>query len=254
MDMEKKGDGSSAPDLKPKKQRSEKFVRNVAVNLILAAVVIIIFSVSLIPEITSAFNPHQNGAYYGGNKQNKNIALMINVYWGNEYIDGMLKVLETEKVRLTFFVGGSWAASYPEILEKIHNARHEIGNHGYYHKDHKLLSESRNREEINVTHKLVEATIGVKMNLFAPPSGSFSAVTIKVASELGYKTIMWTRDTIDWRDKDENLIYSRAVKNMKNGDLILMHPTECTLKALPRIISTMKNQGFKITTVTETIN
>jgi peptidoglycan/xylan/chitin deacetylase (PgdA/CDA1 family) len=161
--------------------------------------------------------------------------------------------LADENVKLTFFVGGSWAASNPESLEKLHKAGHEIGNHGYYHKDHKNLSEARNREEINVTHKLAESLIGVKMNLFAPPSGSFSPVTVKAASELGYKTVMWTRDTIDWRDKDADLIYSRAVKNMKNGDLILMHPTARTSEALPRILKTMKEQGFKVTTVTETL-
>ncbi|GHV00932.1 hypothetical protein FACS1894211_09580 [Clostridia bacterium] len=228
-------------------------MRNVVVNLVLAAVVVGVFALSLIPQITAAFNPHQNGAYYRGNPQNKNIALMVNVYWGNEYIDSMLQVLADENVKSTFFVGGSWAASNSEILEKIHKAGHEIGNHGYYHKDHKLLSEARNHEEINITHKLVESLIGVKMNLFAPPSGSFSNATIKVANDLGYKTIMWSRDTIDWRDKDADLIYNRAVKNMKNGDFILMHPTACTLQALPRILKTVREAGFRATTVTETL-
>ena len=89
------------------------------------------------------------------------------------------------------------------------------------------------------------------MNLFAPPSGSYSKTTIETAKELGYTSIMWSRDTIDWRDQDENLIYSRAVKNAAGGDLILMHPTEKTAAALPKIIETLLGEGFNLTTVSE---
>ena len=64
---------------------------------------------------------------------------------------------------------------------------------------------------------------------------------------------MWTRDTIDWRDKDAELIYQRAIKNAKGGDLILMHPTEKTLEALPKIIDYFQTNGFNLTTVTQTL-
>ena len=75
-----------------------------------------------------------------------------------------------------------------------------------------------------------------------------------VATELGYKTIMWTRDTIDWRDKDQELIYNRAIKDAKGGDLILMHPTACTLEALEKIIINLQEQGFELTTVSENLS
>ena len=64
---------------------------------------------------------------------------------------------------------------------------------------------------------------------------------------------MCTKATIDWRDKDVNLITTRATKNMQNGDLILMHPTECTYKALENIIDAYQNAGFTLTTVSNTI-
>ncbi len=226
---------------------------NVVVNCVLALMLMGIFTVTLMPQISQAFNPEAGGAYYRGNTANKNVSLMVNVYWGTEYLDGMLKVLEDESVKITFFVGGSWAAENSGMLIKIRDKGHEIGNHGYYHKDHKKISETRNREEIFITHKLVESVAGVSMNLFAPPSGSFDKTTVNVAANLGYKTIMWSKDTIDWRDKDAGLAYARATKNLKNGDLILMHPTAHTLEALPRIIKTAGEQGFKVTTVTETI-
>ena len=64
---------------------------------------------------------------------------------------------------------------------------------------------------------------------------------------------MWSKDTIDWRDKDCDLIIKRATTNLTNGDLILMHPKEHTLKALPFIIESCINGGFEIVTVSENL-
>ena len=87
------------------------------------------------------------------------------------------------------------------------------------------------------------------MTLFAPPSGAYNITTVDAATSLNYKTIMWTHDTIDWRDQDADLIYNRATKNLSNGDLILMHPTKKTVEAMTSIISTAINNGFNPTTV-----
>ena len=236
-----------------KRNKREKFFLNFVVNGLLAAMILVIFAVTLAPRIKAVSNHENDGAIYRGNVGSKNIALMVNVYLGAEYIDGMLDILSRENAHITFFVGGAWAAGNDGYVVKIKDAGHELGNHGYYHKDHKLINEARNKEEIFITHKLIESIAGVSMTLFAPPGGSFGKTTVKAAQNLGYKTIMYSKDTVDWRDKDAELIYARAAKNLKNGDLILMHPTEHTLAALPRIIQTAKAQGFKITTVSETI-
>ena len=194
-----------------------------------------------------------NGVYYSGDTSSNNLSLMINVYWGTEFLDGMLDVLEEKGVKTTFFVGGTWAVKNEDMLNKMLEKGHEIGNHGYLHKDHDKLSESDNLKEISNTHKIVKELSGVEMNLFAPPSGAYNKITVSSATSLGYKTIMWTRDTIDWRDKDTELIYSRAIKNANGGDLILMHPTANTLEALPRIIDYFQTNNFNLTTVTETL-
>lgn len=203
-------------------------------------------------QTTSAIN----GVYYNGDKNSNKVSLMINVYWGTEYIEEMLQILNDNNVKTTFFVGGIWAVKESEMLKKIFDAGHEIANHGYYHKEQGKLSAEKNYEEIVNTHKLVKSILGIDMNLFAPPSGSYNKKTIEISSELGYKTIMWTegRDTIDWRDKDEDVIYQRAIKNCKGGDFVLMHPTEATKNALNDIIKTLKAQGFDLCTVTENLN
>jgi len=196
-----------------------------------------------------------NGVYYSGDEGSKKVSLMINVYWGTEFLDQMLDILRENNVKTTFFVGGTWAVKESDMLQKIYDDGHEIGNHGYYHKDQGKLSAEKNYEEIVNTHKVVKNIIGVGMNLFAPPSGSYNKKTVEIANELGYKTIMWTegRDTIDWRDKDADLIYKRAIKNCKGGDFVLMHPTEATKNALDRIVKQLKSQGFELCTVSENL-
>ena len=232
---------------------SEKFFRKYVVNISLCLMLIVIGSLTILGTTTSVFGNNSYSAYYHGNENNNNVSLMFNVYMGEQYIPDILNVLSENNVKVTFFVGGSWAIKHTELLEDILNQGHEIGNHGYWHKDHKTLSAEKNMSEIGLTHEVIKQTLNYEMTLFAPPSGSYGQNTLKVAQDMGYKTIMWSKDTIDWRDQDTNLIVSRATKNPQNGDLILMHPTASTLSALPEIITFYTQSRYKLTPVSENI-
>ena len=225
----------------------------VITNILIVAILVSL-SVVAIPfsgSVSTSTNP--NVIYQGNTNQNK-VSFMINVYWGTEYIEDMLDVLDLYKVKTTFFVGGSWLAKNVEVAQEIYKRGHEIGNHGYNHKDHNKISYQQNYDEIHKTHLLVSANLGIEMNLFAPPSGAYNDTTVEVAMSLKYRTIMWTHDTIDWRDKDTDLIIKRATKNLSNGDLILMHPTKNTLEALGSILAYAQNNGFEATTVSNVID
>ena len=236
-----------------KKNGNSKFFRNVITNVIIGCVLIGLFVLTYTGGTLNAFTSTTNQPLYSGNTNSSNISLMINVYWGNEYIEPMLETLKENNIKTTFFVGGSWAKQYPNLLQRIYNDGHEIANHGYYHKDHSQISYQDNQSEILNTHNLIKELLGVEMTLFAPPSGAFSTTTIEIAESLGYTSIMWTRDTIDWRDQDASLIHNRATQNASGGDLILMHPTEKTAEALPQIIETLTQKGFSLTTVSACI-
>lgn len=231
--------------------RKAKFFRIVLGNIIMCATVAALLLVTV--TVGGTGSSAQSGEPYYAGKSNTKVSLMVNVYWGTEYIQPMLDIMSRYNVKTTFFVGGSWAAGNAETLKTIYAAGHEIGNHGYYHKDHSKIDGAYNRKEIEAAHDAVKYALGIDMNLFAPPSGAFCAETLSVAAELGYRTVMWTRDTVDWRDHDSNLIYKRAVKNIKGGDLILMHPTECTLNALERIIAEVFSAGLRIAPVSEVL-
>ena len=223
-------------------------------NLVLAIIFLVVVAVSFIPEnIVPIYGGNQVTAIYRGNTQNPNVSLMFNVYENTQVVEEIVELLDKKGVKATFFVGGCWADDNAETLKKIVASGHELANHGYFHKDHKKLTYEKNKEEISLTGVVVKALCGVELTLFAPPSGSFNETTLEASFDLGYKVIMWSKDTIDWRDSDQNLIYNRATKNPSNGDLILMHPKKHTLSVLPKIIDFHLNLGYKLTTVSKNI-
>lgn len=235
----------------------KKLERRIAVlsNIALFCAFIFVFSVCFIPSKTSTVMGGNGSitAIYNGNRQNPNVSLMFNVYENTKVVEDILIVLKEHNVKATFFVGGCWADDNGDTLNKIIADGNEIANHGYFHKDHKKLSYDKNYEEISLTGVIVKALCGTQPTLFAPPSGSFSENTLRAADALGYKVIMWSKDTIDWRDKDADLVYKRATKNVTNGDLILMHPKEHTLLALPKILEYYNSIGLKVVTVSENL-
>jgi peptidoglycan/xylan/chitin deacetylase (PgdA/CDA1 family) len=190
-----------------------------------------------------------NRVIYAGDTTKNNVCFMINVYQGNEYVKHMLDIMDIYNVKTTFFIGGSWAVKNIDLVKEIYTRGHEIGNHGFYHKNQDKLDFDANLTEIKACHDVISKSLGIEMTLFAPPSGAYNINTVDAASSLNYKTIMWTHDTIDWRDQDSDLIYKRATNNLSNGDLILMHPTKKSVEALTSILSTAINNGFNPTTV-----
>lgn len=229
-----------------------KIFTHVVANAVLVLLVVAVAAVGFVGATTNVFSSNDNAPIYRGSGE-KQVSLMINVYWGTEYIDEMLAIFDLYNVKTTFFVGGSWVAQYPDVLKQIVSHGHEIGNHGYFHKNHGSLTYDANVKEIVACGKLVFETVGVGMTLFAPPSGDFSSDTLKAATDNGYKTVMWSRDTIDWRDKDSETVFNRATKNTRDGELILMHPTAHTRDALERIVKYYLDNGFQIVPVSTNI-
>ena len=236
----------------------EFLLRNVICNLVIAIIVFSIFWAGISSNFDSGAvevsNSEYNGTIYAGDKMTNKLSLMINVYWGNEFLVQMLDTLKKYDIKTTFFVGGSWAENNEDLLKKIYEDGHEVASHGYSHKEHGKLDYYNNLEEMKRCHKVIKQILSIDMTLFAPPGGSYNSSTIKASEEMGYKTIMWTRDTIDWRDKNEQLIFSRATSNMSGGDLILMHPTSSTAAVLEKIILYARDNDLKITKVSDVIS
>lgn len=222
-------------------------------NLVIAVMLVALIGLAISNNVAMQTATKDSRVFYNGNTANNNVSFMFNVYQGNQQVKDILDILDIYKVKSTFFIGGCWAANNIDIVKEIYSRGHEVANHGFYHKDQDNLDFDTNKQEIAMCHQLISKNLGIEMTLFAPPSGAYNVTTVDAATALNYKTIMWTHDTIDWRDQDADLIYKRATKDLDNGDLILMHPTECTVKALTNILAYAVNNGYNPTTVSNCI-
>lgn len=176
-------------------------------------------------------------------------SLAVNVAWGEDHLPNLLTVLAEEEATATFFVVGDWVEQFPELTQDIAAGGHELGNHSWSHPYPTQIAAEDLAAEIKKTEKLLQELTGQQSSLFAPPYGEWDKEVVLTAGELGYRTIMWTVDTIDWQQPGVEVITKRVLENLAPGSIILMHPTEQTAKALPQILAGAKEKGFKFVTV-----
>ncbi|MDP2872263.1 MAG: polysaccharide deacetylase family protein [Bacillota bacterium] len=187
--------------------------------------------------------------YYRGPADKPLMSLMVNVDWGDEFILDTLETFARHGVSATWFPTGRWANRTPELLKLIADAGHEIGNHGGWHGMASKMSAAEVERLIREGADAVFQVTGQRTMLFAPPSGDMNEQTVAVAARMGYKTILWTIDTVDWQRPAASVIVDRVVRKAQNGALVLMHPTKPTAEALPTIIRRLREQGFELVTV-----
>lgn len=191
---------------------------------------------------------------YKGNPNKPMAAIMVNVAWGNEYIPQILDIFEQNNVKATFFFDGSWLRNNQAMAADILHDGHEIGNHGYSHRNMSELSRSDAMREITKTEALLQEQLNVKSKLFAPPSGDYDQETVEIAHELHMKTILWTIDTVDWKNPHPQAIVRKIKANIEPGSLILMHPKASSTAALPQIIQTIRHHEIELGTVSDVLS
>lgn len=191
---------------------------------------------------------------YRGNPAKPMVAFMINVAWGNEYIKPMLDILDEEQVKVTFFLDGTWLSKNKELAAEMLKRGHEMENHAYTHPNMSTLSRARATAEIQKTQVLLKESLGVTNQWFAPPSGDFDQKTVEIAAALGLKTVLWTLDTVDWRNPAPEAVVAKISAKAEPGTLVLMHPTASSSRALKGMIRAVKAKGLKLGTVSETLS
>lgn len=190
---------------------------------------------------------------YRGNPAKPAAALMINVAWGEEHLPAMLNTLEKEGVAATFFLDGTWLSRHRDTAREILERGHELSNHAWSHPMMSRLPESRQREEIVRTEELLKG-LGVQNRWFAPPSGDYDHRTVRIAHSLGLRTVLWTLDTIDWKNPPPDAVVQKVARRAEPGVLILMHPTDSAKRALPGIIRALRAKGLVPGTVSQTLS
>jgi polysaccharide deacetylase family sporulation protein PdaB len=185
--------------------------------------------------------------------EEKKIAVSFDAAWGANYTEEIMTILEQRNISTTFFLVGIWVEDYPEMVKKIGDSGHEIGNHSNTHQHMAQLSEQQIVEELQTCEKLIDKqSKDSRVKLFRPPFGEYDQQVLDVCSSLGYQTIQWTIDSLDWKETSAEGIINRVVPKLEPGAIILFHNNgEYTTKALPFILDAALDQGYEIVPISE---
>ena len=186
----------------------------------------------------------------------KVVALSFDAAWGNEDTHILMDILAKYDVKVTFFMTGGWVEKFPEDVKYIAEQGHDLGNHSLSHYQMSTLSTAEIRKELQDVHDMVQELTGIEMELFRPPYGDYDNEVISTAADIGYFTVQWDVDSLDWKDYGADSIIKTVCshKNLKNGSIILMHNgAKYTPQALESVIKTLLDQGYEIVPISELI-
>lgn len=181
------------------------------------------------------------------------IAFSFDATWGTDQTDELLTILRENQVKTTFFLAGNWVEKHPDYVRKIAAEGHEIGNHSYAHAHMNSLSPEQIRSDLERNHAMLRALIGRDPDLFRPPFGEYSNKVIEEATSMGYHTVQWSIDSLDWKDVSADFMVERVLRAAP-GDIVLFHNAgKNTPRAVARLLPTLRSRGFRIVPVGELI-
>lgn len=184
------------------------------------------------------------------------IAISFDAAWGNEDTRRILEILKKNDVKATFFMTGGWVESYPDDVRAIYADGHDLGNHSQNHKNMSQLSDEECKQELLSVHEKVKELTGYEMFLFRPPYGDYDNHVITNARSIGYYSIQWDVDSLDWKDYGTTSIINTVTrhKHLGNGSIILCHNgAKYTAEALDSLIQELKAQGYTFVPLSELI-
>lgn len=180
-------------------------------------------------------------------EQPRYVALTFDDGPSGRFTRRLLEGLEERQVQATFLLCGYRLKTYPELAQKIYGAGHEIGLHGYSHKNMATLSRGELQKEIADTRALLPP--GCEAVFLRPPGGSGSALVAQVAAQNGLAILTWSVDPRDWAVHDAAAVEAAVVSQVRDGDVILLHDlSDSSVDAALAIIDRLQEEGFQFVT------
>ncbi len=217
---------------------------------------VLVLAVSLSnTEIAAVFDAKKDLPIYSVDRPEKNVAITFDCAWGADDIPEILSVLEKENVQATFFIVGQWAEKFPQEVKMIAAKGHDVANHSYSHLRFGALDAKRISYEISRCGEVLNQLTGKKVELVRPPYGDYNNTAVAAARQLGYYTIQWDVDSLDWKPEiSRQEIMRRVTSKVRPGSIILFHnDTTHTAKVLPSVIASLKQQGYGFQPVSKLI-
>jgi peptidoglycan-N-acetylglucosamine deacetylase len=192
----------------------------------------------------------------------KRIALTFDDGPDPRFTGQVLDVLKQNNVKATFFVMGARAEAYPDLVKRMINEGHIVGNHSFWHPN--LVDQASIatlEREVNRTEDALEKLIGYRTKLFRAPYGFLYNELVEKLREMNYTVVAWSVDSLDWQEEPPTVIANTVTSQVKPGSVILMHDggewdanRTPTIQSLQQIIPTLKQQGYEFVTVPELLS
>lgn len=196
-------------------------------------------------------------AYYIGDATEKVIYLTFDCGYENGNTDAILTALKNHNAPATFFVVGHYLESAPDMIKRMVEEGHTVGNHTYHHPDmSKILDEATFRKEMEDTSNLYKEITGTDMAMYyRPPQGKYSASNLEMAQKMGYSTFFWSLAYVDW-NVDDQPSHEEAMEKMTSrihpGAVVLLHNTSSTNgEILDDLLTKWESMGYSFGTLEE---
>lgn len=188
-------------------------------------------------------------AYYADLDATNEIYLTFDNGYEQGYTEKILSILRKHNVPATFFVTGHYVKSEPDLINRMVNEGHTIGNHSYHHYDFTTISKAEMKKELDLLEDAVRKVSKQKETIYVrPPKGTFNEQTIKWAEELGYIHVFWSVAFKDWETDVERgwkHAYDKVMQQIHPGAIILLHTvSNDNAEALEKMIVDLKKEGY----------
>ena len=196
-------------------------------------------------------------AAYIGNTDEKVLYLTFDAGYENGCTAQILDVLKANDVPAAFFLVGNYIEKNPDLVRRMVQEGHTVGNHTMHHYDmSKLSDKAAFSKELTGLEELYKQTVGAEMpKYYRPPQGIYSEENLKMARELGYKTVFWSLAYVDWNNDSQptpEQAFAKLLPRTHNGAVVLLHSTSKTnAQILNELLGKWKAEGYRFGTVEE---
>jgi len=197
-----------------------------------------------------------NAAYIGDTTQ-KVLYLTFDAGYENGCTEKILDVLQKQEVKAAFFLVGNYIEKNADLVRRMVSEGHTVGNHTMHHYDMSAISDAASfAKELQDLEALYKETTGQEMpKFYRPPQGVYSEENLKMAKDLGYKTVFWSLAYVDWNNdaqptKDQ--AFGKLLPRTHPGAVILLHSTSKTnAEILDELLTKWKEEGYRFGTMEE---
>ena len=195
--------------------------------------------------------------FYAEQTEEKHIYLTFDVGYENGNTASILDTLKKHNVSATFFVVGTYIESDPELVKRMAEEGHIVGNHTWHHPDMSQIAamDAFKKELEDVENAYLEVTGEEMTKFYRPPQGKYSEANLKMAQELEYKTFFWSLAYVDWYDDNQpsrEEAFEKLLGRIHPGAIVLLHSTSDTnALILDELIQKWEEMGYTIRSLTE---